>query len=132
MAAVALLRLAALTGEHRYRAAALAVLSPLASAIARSPLAFGNLAWALELAVRDVREVAIAGSADSAATAALLAVVHGRWDPTRVLAWGEADGVPLLNDRPPVDGRPAAYVCRGFVCERPVIDPEALRAQLNK
>jgi uncharacterized protein YyaL (SSP411 family) len=81
--------------------------------------------------VGDIREVAIAGNADDTATAALLAVVQGRWDPTVVLAWGETDGVPLLNDRPPVDGRPAAYVCRGFVCERPVVDPEALRAQLS-
>ena len=32
----------------------------------------------------------------------------------------DAPGVPLLADRPLVDGGPAAYVCRGFVCDRPV------------
>jgi uncharacterized protein YyaL (SSP411 family) len=131
MAAVALLRLAALTGDDRYRAAALGVVAPLASAVARTPLAFGNLAWALELAVRDLREVAIAGPADDAETGALLEVVRGRWDPTVVLAWGEPDGIPLLCDRPAVAGRPTAYVCRGFVCDRPVSDPQALRAQLK-
>jgi hypothetical protein len=35
--------------------------------------------------------------------------------------------VPLLVGREAVDGGPAAYVCRGFVCERPVTDPGALR-----
>ena len=32
--------------------------------------------------------------------------------------------MPLLAHRTEVDGRPAAYVCRGMVCERPVTDTE--------
>ena len=37
-----------------------------------------------------------------------------------VVADGPRDDIPLLSGRTPVDGRPAAYVCRGLVCERPV------------
>jgi uncharacterized protein YyaL (SSP411 family) len=50
-----------------------------------------------------------------------------------VLSVGEpdADGVPLLADRPLVGGAPAAYVCRRFVCQMPVTAPEALAAQLG-
>jgi uncharacterized protein YyaL (SSP411 family) len=40
-------------------------------------------------------------------------------------------GVPLLADRPWVDGGPAAYVCRGFVCERPVTTVADLVASLT-
>ncbi|MGH3346898.1 MAG: N-acylglucosamine 2-epimerase, partial [Nocardioides sp.] len=43
-----------------------------------------------------------------------------------IVADGPREDVPLLIGRAPVDGRPAAYVCRGFVCERPVTDPAAL------
>jgi uncharacterized protein YyaL (SSP411 family) len=43
-----------------------------------------------------------------------------------------ASGVPLLADRPLVDGGPAAYVCRGFVCDRPVTTPDELGAQLGR
>jgi hypothetical protein len=43
----------------------------------------------------------------------------------------DAAGVPLLADRPLVGGAPAAYVCRGFVCELPVTTPDALRAALT-
>ncbi|MDN5920053.1 MAG: thioredoxin domain-containing protein [Pseudonocardia sp.] len=39
-------------------------------------------------------------------------------------------GVPLLDGRGLVDGRPAAYVCRGFVCDRPVTTPDELAALL--
>jgi uncharacterized protein YyaL (SSP411 family) len=42
----------------------------------------------------------------------------------------DAPGIPLLADRPLVGGRPAAYVCRGFVCDRPVTDAADLRAAL--
>ena len=50
-----------------------------------------------------------------------------------VLVAGEPDagGIPLLADRPLVDGRSAAYVCRGFVCDRPTTDPAELRRQLQ-
>jgi len=39
-------------------------------------------------------------------------------------------GVPLLAHRPLVDGAAAAYVCRGFVCDRPATTPEELTAAL--
>jgi len=39
-------------------------------------------------------------------------------------------GFALLEDRTVRDGRPTAYVCRGFVCRLPVTDAEGLSAQL--
>jgi uncharacterized protein YyaL (SSP411 family) len=53
------------------------------------------------------------------------------WNPWRVLAWGEADGVPLLADRPALDGRATAYVCRGFACDAPTTAVVELRAALE-
>jgi uncharacterized protein YyaL (SSP411 family) len=38
---------------------------------------------------------------------------------------------PLLADRPLVDGKPAAYVCRNFTCERPVTSPDELARLLS-
>jgi uncharacterized protein YyaL (SSP411 family) len=40
--------------------------------------------------------------------------------------------VPLLADRPLLDGRAAAYVCRGFVCDRPVTGAAELRERLSR
>jgi len=105
--------------------------APLASAIGRAPVGLGNLAWALDLALADTREVAIAGDAEAEDTRTMVRAVLDRWNPWRVLAWGEADGVPLLDGRPAVGGHATAYVCRNFVCSAPVTDPGALRPLLE-
>jgi uncharacterized protein YyaL (SSP411 family) len=41
-------------------------------------------------------------------------------------------GVPLLAGRGLVDGRAAAYVCRGMVCDRPVTEPDEVRRLLAR
>jgi uncharacterized protein len=36
-----------------------------------------------------------------------------------------------MRERPAVEGRPAAYVCEHFTCQRPVTEPEELAAALG-
>jgi uncharacterized protein YyaL (SSP411 family) len=62
--------------------------------------------------------------------------VTGRYLPNRVMA-GAAEGapdvagLPLLEGKTTVGGRPAAYVCRRYVCQAPTTDPQALERQLD-
>ena len=130
-AALALLRLSLLSGEGRWREVAERTVAPLASAIGRAPVGLGNLAWALDLALADTREVAIAGDAGAEDTRTMVRAVLDRWNPWRVLAWGEADGVPLLDGRPAVGGHATAYVCRGFVCDAPTSAVAELQTALE-
>ena len=126
-AAYGLLRLAALTGEAGYEERAVGVLRLLHELAGNHPQAFGHLLQALDFHLAPVQEVALVGED----TGALARVVRGRFRPHLVLAGGAADGVPLLQDRPPVDGRPAAYVCERFACQAPVTEPEDLERLLS-
>jgi uncharacterized protein len=120
----------AFTGEQRWYRRAMEIIAPLATVVARAPLAVAGLAAAMELAVGPMREIAIAGDPGDARTRALLGVAQHRFDPLTVLAWGPSGDVPLLDGRTVVDGVPAAYVCRGFVCRAPVTEAVELEAEL--
>jgi len=127
-AAGALLSHAALTGSARHReaaAAALAPVGPLAERHAR--FAGGGLAVA-EALLTGPLEVAVAGPADDPRTRALHRTALLSPVPA-VVATGR--GVPLMEGRAPVDGRPAAYVCRDFACRMPVTETAALERELT-
>jgi hypothetical protein len=132
-----LLKLAIVTGEARYEAIALAALRPMADIVQRYPSGFGRYLSALDFHLGPVAEVALVWPAGAPQAAAPLAeAVFRRYQPNRVVvgaAAGAADaaGLPLLADRDPVEGRPTAYVCRHYVCQLPVTDPEALARQLD-
>ena len=126
-AAFGLLRLARLTGEARYEDAAIGQLKLLHHLAPEHPGAFGHLLQAVDFALADVREVALVGDEREP----LEQVVRETFRPNVVLAGGAADGVPLLEGREPVDGRAAAYVCERFTCQRPVTEPDELRALLQ-
>jgi uncharacterized protein YyaL (SSP411 family) len=130
VAAALFCRMHAFTGEERWRVRAMEIIAPLATVVARAPLAVAALAGAMELAVGPMREIAIAGNPEDTRTRALLGVAQRRFDPLTVLAWGPPGAVPLLAGRTPVDGAPAAYVCRGFVCQAPVTGVSELAAEL--
>jgi uncharacterized protein YyaL (SSP411 family) len=122
LAAVALLRLAALTDEERYRERAEQILRLTGSLATQHPTAFGHLLAAVDLAVHGIDEVVVAGERPD-----LVEVVHSRFLPGAVLAWGERYPSPLWEGRD--DG--LAYVCRSYACQLPADDPAALAAQLH-
>jgi hypothetical protein len=129
-AAGALLSFAALTGSERHRAAAESALGVAALLARQAPRHAG---WALAVAealVDGPREVAVVGAADDPRTALLHRTALLGAAPGAVVSVGApgSSEVPLLADRPLLDGAPAAYVCRRFVCQRPVAEPDELAA----
>jgi len=122
LAAVALLRLAALTGEGRYAEAAEGVLRLLGGLVAEHPTAFGHLLAAIDLSTSGITEVVVTGDRPD-----LVEAVQGTHRPDVVLAWGERRPGPLWDGR---DGD-RAWVCRDFACRAPVGTVEALLAELS-
>ena len=127
----ALLTYSALTASSRHREAADDALAAC-GAVAQAEPRFAGWALAVaEAAVTGPLQVAVVGPDGPADE--LLDIARRSTSPGMVVVGGtpDADGVPLLADRPLVDGGPAAYVCRGFVCDRPVTTPAALEAALR-
>jgi uncharacterized protein YyaL (SSP411 family) len=126
-AAHALLTYAALTGSTRHRQAAAAALGATRVVGGSYPRAAGwGLAASAALLAGPI-EIAVVGADPDLARAARMTT-----SPGAVVALSE-DGspwAPLLEDRGLVRGQAAAYVCEGFICQRPVTTVSELRALL--
>jgi uncharacterized protein YyaL (SSP411 family) len=100
------------------------------------PTAFGEALNAADFLIRGIKEVAIVGDPVQAETQGLLNVLNATYRPNMITALTKEDAdesavPPLLAYRTHVNGKPAAYVCEHFVCQRPVTDPGALQAALD-
>ncbi|MFF8642112.1 thioredoxin domain-containing protein [Streptomyces sp. NPDC015345] len=128
-AAGALLTYAAHTGAAPHRTAAERSLGIVKALGPRVPRFIGHGLAVAEAALDGPREVAVVGEilGDLHRTALLGAA------PGAAVAVGRPGSgeLPLLADRPLVDGNPAAYVCRGFVCDAPTTDPAELARLLS-
>ncbi|MEP7288104.1 MAG: thioredoxin domain-containing protein [Chloroflexota bacterium] len=136
MMAKVLVKLAAYTGEARYEDSARPLLRGLADAMREYPTAFGEALNAADLLIRGIKEIAIIGDPAQSATQALLAVTNSGFRPNAIVALSPQDvggtATPmLLAYRMQMAGKPAAYVCEHFICQRPVTEPEALRTLLD-
>jgi uncharacterized protein YyaL (SSP411 family) len=129
-------RLAVLYDDACFAEKATQVLGALWETMVQYPTGFGRILCALDFSLATPQEVALVGSRDGADTAALLAILRGRFRPNTVIALREPD-VPeeaqpaLLRERTQIDGRATAYVCERYACKLPVTTPGALAEQLG-
>jgi uncharacterized protein YyaL (SSP411 family) len=129
-----LLHLAELQHDSEYRRRAGFTLEVLAEPMLRFPTAFGHLLGCADMEVNGAIEVAILGDLRDARFKTLERAVAEQYVPSLVLAGGspgEHPAVKLLEDRPLIDNTATAYVCRGYVCDKPVTEPDALSEQLE-
>ena len=117
--AMALYRLAALTGEPRYANHADRILHMLAGQLDDKVGMFSNAMLATDLARRGTTEVVIVSGTDDDGNehdmSEFVRIAHSIWRPDTVIAWGEPYDSPLWDGRTPGN----AYVCRDHVCATP-------------
>jgi hypothetical protein len=121
MAALALLRLGALTGEMRYTNHAEQILRLLGRVMPQAPSAFTHALAAVDTMRTGITEIAVVGARPD-----LVRAVQERWLPNAVLAWGQPYASPLWDSRR--DG--FAYVCRDYACQAPAESVDVLLSQL--
>ena len=131
VAAGVLLRLSILVGDENYRQLATAIIREVGDSIRRYSSAFGYALSAADFLLSTPKEIAIVGNnADDIRP--LLDDVWRTYLPNKVVAPGfdGAQPIPLLENRPLLNGQPTAYVCEHYTCKQPVNDPAELGAQL--
>jgi hypothetical protein len=136
VAALALLKLTALTGNADYRRRATTVLRLIADQVKRYPSAFGWALCALDFYLSSPKEIAIVGAADSDEVNDLLRILWQTYLPNRVIACATkaadqaAEVIPFLNGRTDGD-RAAAFVCHDGTCQIPATNPSEFALQLK-
>jgi uncharacterized protein YyaL (SSP411 family) len=125
-----LIRLGDVCGERRWLQIAEAVLTAHYARAMENPFGFSHLLAALDLWLARPTEIVLAGGEVGVLARAVAEV----YLPSRVIV--HADGAPALvgaltAGKGPVDGRPAAWVCRDFACQRPETDPERIKETLS-
>jgi uncharacterized protein YyaL (SSP411 family) len=131
VAAMALLRLGALSGQAEYGAKALEIIEVMGPALARAAANFSGLVAAADLAAGGIVEVVVTGARPD-----LVAEARRSYRPWMVLAWGEPYPSPIWEGRTGAaalgpDGLGLAFVCRDYACQAPVSTAADLHAQLR-
>ncbi|HMC81705.1 MAG TPA: thioredoxin domain-containing protein [Candidatus Polarisedimenticolia bacterium] len=139
VAALALYRLARLTGEGGYAEKATGILRAYRDSVVALPAGFSQMLCALDFYLDNPKEVALVGLRSAPDTSALLRAIRKPFAPNKVVAFSEEKGsgveeaarvVPLLSGKTTAAGKSAAYVCENFRCKAPTSDPKALEAAL--
>ena len=130
VAALALNRLAFLTGETRYSDAASGTIALFWPQLERQPMSFGTLLGALEEQLEPPRTLIVTGAVD--AFGPWRKLLDGTYLPTTVTLFIPA-GTPGL---PPALAKPAAdqvnaWLCEGVTCLAPIDSPGGLREALE-
>ena len=114
----------------RYRDAAERAVSRVGQLAVKIPRFAGHWLGVAEALLAGPIQVAVVGP-ELAAWAELHETAARKVPGGAVVLAGPPDSAPLLVDRPLVDGGAAAYVCHGYVCDRPVTTPDALTLAVN-
>jgi uncharacterized protein YyaL (SSP411 family) len=132
-----LTRLGRLLGREDWLALAERTVQSFASVLASMPMGMPQMLGSWDLLRSAPSFLAITGPGEAGE---LWGVAGMEFLPriTMLPLWMEEvrmslrDSIPVLADVSPVDGRPAAYLCKNFTCSLPVTSADALRSLLEE
>ena len=137
-----LVRLARLCGNQELARIAERTCSIYAPYFGKAPDQFSNLLCALDFHLSPPTEIMLIVDADRDDWKELLQPINSTWlrgsvclvmDNKRLAAASASvKEQPLLAGRTMIDGKPTAYVCHQFTCDKPITDPKQLSARLTE
>jgi uncharacterized protein YyaL (SSP411 family) len=133
VAADVLLKLSHLIGDEKYERFAVTVLRQVAPQISQYANGFGRALSALEFYLNPTKEIVIIGEKGNE----LESEAWSEYLPNKVVVLSggdvkeDSEFIPLLQERKMIDGKPTAYVCQNYTCQKPVTTAAELREQLK-
>jgi uncharacterized protein YyaL (SSP411 family) len=140
MAAWALLRLGRLCGRSDFEEIAVSTLEFLSSVLAQSPTAASQALLALDFMLGPTHEAAIVDGTRPAETAEVIAALHRRFLPNKVVIRKPADMAddqlpatlaPLLKGKVSRAGSATIYLCDHGTCGLPIVGVKGLEEALQ-
>jgi uncharacterized protein YyaL (SSP411 family) len=126
VAALTLLKLAAITGREDLRRPAEATLRLFTHRLQNFPQAMPFLLQAVDFWLEEPRQVVIAGDPADAGTRELLRAAHSVYQPKKIVLGNRGAVREFVRTLPAKNGA-VAYLCTGTECQPPTNRPEELR-----
>jgi uncharacterized protein YyaL (SSP411 family) len=130
VAILALLKLADVTGESRFKDAGEKSLQFFADRMDRSPYGAAYMLQALDYWLDEPSRVVISGDPKSKETRELLYAVFSVYQPTKVVLSNKGPVEELARSVKDRD-EPEAYICTGQTCKPPTNDPGQIQQMLK-
>jgi uncharacterized protein YyaL (SSP411 family) len=131
VAADVLLKLAKFFGEEKYERFASTVLRLLSPQARRYPNGFGRALGVMEFYLGEGSEMVIVGESGNELEKELFKYYLPTTVVMPIRENAQALSSPLAEGRKAIGGKPTAYVCRSFVCSKPVTSVDDLRQQIR-
>ena len=130
VAALALLKLAAITDREDFRKPAEATLRLFAARLERIPQAVPYMLHALDFWMDEPRRVVVAGDPHSPKARELLHAAHSVYQPNKVVL-GTAGAVEEFARTLPAKDGPVVYLCTGKACQPPTSEAAKVKELLR-
>ncbi len=137
VAVTVLLRLAKLLDRRDFATKAEETLRGYRATMTDHPAATGQMLIALDFYLGPTTEVAVIAKADEDDRHSALAAIRTAFRPNQVMAIHDLrsgpapEFIPLLKDKPMIDGKVTVYVCENFACKAPLVGIEAIEREFK-
>jgi uncharacterized protein YyaL (SSP411 family) len=127
-----LLRLAQITDRRDFRESAERALAAFGPRMVAAPVGLPQMLVAYEFAASKPKQIILVGEGNAEDMRHLLAALHSRFVPNRIVLLVNAESraalagyLPVVADMSAVDGRATAYVCENYTCNLPTSEVES-------
>ncbi len=128
-----LLKLSRITGDSTLEEKAFQIANLFANQINKMPSAFSQTLTGLDFGFGESLEIIVIGEADDKQTKEFLEYFRTEFIPNKIILFKEphdqelAKIAPFSESQTQIDHKTTVYICRNFVCERPVTNLEEIK-----